>query len=141
MGMFTDDPRPKVFCDPEIRAKQSFKDECDINQIMVKYRQSGLIGHVARNRGLFLAVDDVGSYQEAIERVRTARVFFDGLPASLREEFQNDPAKFLDFIGDPANEREIRRLGLEPVVQPAPEPAEVLPEDVTVGEHPPDEPE
>jgi len=142
MGMFSDNPRPVVEFDPEgPRAKQSFKDECDINVIMKKYRTSGLISHVSKNAGRFADVSEIGSYQDAIHRVRGARKFFLGLPASLREEFKNDAAIFLDFVSDPSNEKEIRRLGLEKVVLPAPPEVDppVLPPDPADLDPPPEE--
>lgn len=110
--------RPVVVTDPEQRAHQSFKDECDINNIMRKYRVTGLVTHVARSAGRFADVSEIGSYQDAIDRVRDANEFFSGLPAELRQRFGNDAASFLDFILDPANEAEVRDMGLKETVEP-----------------------
>ena len=33
--------------------KQSFKDECNINNIMSKYMKDGLIGHVNKHQGRY----------------------------------------------------------------------------------------
>lgn len=106
-------PRPVVTTDPSKGAKQSFKAECDINNIMNKYRVTGLVTHVARSQGRFADVSSVGSYQEAIHRVRDAREFFEGLPAEMRGRFRNDASAFLDFILDPANEAEVQEMGLD----------------------------
>lgn len=99
-------------------AKQSFKEECDINFIMRKYRTSGLVTHIAQNRGRFADVSEVGSYQEAITRVRDTHEFFSKLPASMRAQFGNEPSVFLDFIGDSANREAVVDLGIEEVLEP-----------------------
>ncbi len=133
MGMFRAEDRPVLDTGTEGGAKQSFKGECDINNIMKKYVNSGMVTHVSENRGRFADVSEVSSYQEAIQMVRDTHKFFLGLTPDVRAVFDHDPAVFLDFIGDPANEAEIRRLGLEDIIEseaaPAPEPVpEVVPE-------------
>ncbi len=123
MGMLTWDPRPVVECDPEDGgAQQSFKAECDINNIMKKYVKTGMITHVAQNKGRYADVSEVGSYHEAVQRVRDTRAFFLGLPPAVRAEFDHDAAIFLDFISDPEKEADIRRMGLDPLTEDGPEP-------------------
>lgn len=39
---------------------------------------------------------------------------FDTLPSKLRLRFGNDPAEFLSFVEDPANDQEMIDLGLKP---------------------------
>lgn len=116
--------RPVIETGPD-GAKQEFQEECDINFIMRKYRTSGMVTHIAQNRGRFADVSEVGSYRESIDRVRETSVFFRGLPASVRAQFDNEPAFFLDWIADPANLAEIEELGLSPVL--APEEPEIVP--------------
>ncbi len=123
MGMFTSDSRPVVASDPELGAQQHFKEECDINNIMKKYVKTGLITHVAENQGRFADVSEVGTYHEAVQRVRDTRKFFVGLPTSVRDYFDNDPALFLDFMADPANAGELRRMGLEALAEEPEDPA------------------
>ncbi len=119
MGMMTDhDPRPRRGPGKTPGAQQQFKEECDINNIMKKYIRTGLVTHVAANAGRFADVSEVGSYQEAIQRVRDTGKFFLGLPVALRAEFENDPAVFLDFISDPRNAAEIEVMGLSEVLEP-----------------------
>lgn len=140
MGMFTSDPRPRVFCDPEKGAKQSFKDDCDINTILRRHRAGAVISHVNENQGRFADVSGISDYRESIERVRAANDFFMGLPALLRARFDNDPAYFLDFIADPLNESDLREWGLMPALEEAPpEPPEAPPAPVPPVEVPPAE--
>ncbi len=138
MGMLTDgNPRPTIVCDPGKGAQQSFKEECDINNILKKYVKTGLLTHVAQNEGRYADISEVGSYHDAVTRVIETRKFFAGLPPELRLEFGNDPAVFLDFMADPANEDEIRRLDLGDLIE------EVLPppEPLTAPEEPPEAPD
>lgn len=91
--------------------KQSFKDECDINQIMAKYQKTGLINHFQKNQaqyGFAPAVD----FRTALELVDKAERQFEELPSSIRKRFDNDPGQFLAFCEDPANRSEMAVLGL-----------------------------
>lgn len=97
-----------------VRTKQAHKDECDIHRIMAQYKQSGLIHHVNSRAAMYVDVSEMGDYREALQQVEVAQGLFMELPAKTRAEFDNDPAAFLDFVSDPANEEEMRELGLLP---------------------------
>lgn len=98
-------------------AKQSFKDECDINKIMAKFVKTGMITHVNRFEGSYGEVPSQ-TYHEAMEVVREANEMFMEVPAAIRQKFGNSPAAFLDFVNDPNNVDEMRKLGM---VKPIPE--------------------
>lgn len=105
-------PRPIGFDTGDVsRTKQEFKDECDINRIMAKYVQTGVLpGNVAVGRyGDFSAV---GSYQEALATVFAADAQFQALPAEVRDEFGNSPARFLAAVADPSQKARFQKLGL-----------------------------
>ena len=44
--------------------------------------------------------------------VASANSLFAGLPSTIREKFENDPAKFLEFAQDEENLDEMRKMGL-----------------------------
>lgn len=116
--------RPRVFAPTGgvARTKQSFKAECDINNIMAKFGRTGAVAHVNRysgRYGLFAPID----FRDAMETVRQASEMFDALPAKLRARFSNDPAVFLEFVQDKENLPELRKLGLAMAEKPAPVPA------------------
>lgn len=95
----------------EDRTKQSFKEECDINNIMARYIKTGVLEFAARNEakyGDFTGID----FQAAHDVVARGKTLFAELPAVVRERFENSPSKFLDFVNNPANEAEAVRLGL-----------------------------
>lgn len=105
----------KIFELPS-RTKQSFKDECDINKIMKRFKK--VMGAEYLNRfngytgGQFGDFSNVTDYRTAIEQVSQARGVFEALPAKVRARFQNDAAEFLDFCHNPANVDEMVSLGL-----------------------------
>ncbi len=93
------------------RTKQSFKDECDINLIMEKYRKTGAISHVntyGQSYGFATSID----FTEAMHLITTAQEMFDGLPSAIRTRFENNPSQFLDFVQDANNVDEMKELGL-----------------------------
>ncbi len=93
------------------RTKQSFKDECDINQIMAKYQKTGAMAHINQHGGNYAFATSL-DFSEAMRLVTQAQDMFDGLPSSIRNRFANDPAQFLDFVQDANNIDEMAELGL-----------------------------
>jgi len=92
-------------------AKQSFKAECDINNIMRGYQRTGAINHFATHQPQY-AYCPSEDFREALEIVQQGRELFAALPSSLRTRFGNDPAEFLAFVQDDKNLEEARALGL-----------------------------
>lgn len=99
---------------------QSFKDECDINNIIKKYKRTGVLTHVTSAVGQYGDYSSVPDFHEAMNIVARAQQEFELLPAALRKRFANDPAQFLDFVGNEANLPEMRSLGLLNPEVPAP---------------------
>lgn len=92
--------------------KQEFAAECDINNIMAQYNRTGLVNHVSKYQGRYVDVCGAVSFQEAQNIVLRAQEAFMSLPAEVRGKFENDPGAFLDFVSDPSNKDEMRKLGL-----------------------------
>lgn len=92
-------------------AKQSFKEECDINTIMAKYIRTGVLDFVAKHEPRY--GDCTGQdFQDAQLLIAGAQSMFQDLPAAIRARFDNDPAQFLDFVDDPDSREEAREMGL-----------------------------
>ena len=90
--------------DPD-RAKQAFKNECDINRIMDKAARTGSITHLAAHAetyGDFSQVDE-NWYEDNKNKIAQWESVFATLPAELRNEFHNDPGEYLSFVTNPAN--------------------------------------
>ncbi|UDN67710.1 internal scaffolding protein [robinz microvirus RP_101] len=101
--------------------KQEFQFECDINNVIKSFSQTGMFKHVSSraSQGAYEDLPDGADFQEALNEVHRAREAFMTLPSKLRSRFGNDPAEFLAFTHDPGNLDELRSLGL---ANPAPLP-------------------
>lgn len=116
--MTTERIRPKLNTGVGL-TKQSFKDECDINFILSKWKRTGQIppsqvGTLPPHYGDFSNPTD---YMDALNAVLEAKEAFAALPAFLRDRFANEPANLLRFLSIPENQEEAIRLGL---AQPPP---------------------
>lgn len=119
----------------ESLTQQQFKDDCDINKIMERFKATGMLNHFNKFEGTY---DDVPaiSYTEAIETKLKVETMFQELPSAIRRDFDEDPTKFLMAINDPDNNQEIllkhdlikvsdnvaEELASEPVTEPVTEP-------------------
>ena len=88
----------KYFTEPS-RTKQAFKQECDINHIMKKFKK--VAGSEFLNQyqgylgGQFGDFSEVVDYRTALDQINRSKAVFEALPSVLRKRFDNDPAKFL----------------------------------------------
>ncbi len=106
-------PKKRVaikFTEPTL-TKQSFKKECDINNIMAKFQRTGAITHVQKNQQNYGFASAL-TFTESMNIVAKGQSMFNELPSSIRTKFDNDPAKFLDFVQDESNADELVELGL-----------------------------
>lgn len=97
--------------DPSLTV-QSLASETDINHIINRYDQTGLIKHLNRAEAQFADVTEVSDYRTALEQVRAADEVFSQLPATVRQVFNNDPAQFLDAAHDPDKRDLLVKAGL-----------------------------
>lgn len=100
--------------------EQHFKDECDINNIVAQYQQTGVMPSGDR-QPLF------GDFSEFPHDLQASQAFFDEaaerfmqLSSDIRKRFGNDPVQLLSFLHDEKNREEAISLGL--VNAPAPPP-------------------
>lgn len=112
--------RVQLICTTPGRTKQSFKAECDINTIVSRFLRTGTLDFANKNEPRYGDTTGI-EYQSAVQTVAAARSLFNDMPAALRSRFENEPAKFLDFIQDERNIDEARELGL---MKPLPEPVQ-----------------
>lgn len=96
-------------------AKQSMREECDVNKIVLRFQKTGLLTHVASGVPAFVDVSELGDYRSVIEQVRLVEEYFLGLPAKVRSAFENDARSFMDYLeGDPS-QGDLEALGLEAI--------------------------
>lgn len=96
----------------EKRTKQSEADSCDVNKIMAKYINTGRLPEYIKENPQFGDFTTVGDYHQSMNTFIKANEQFALLPSKLREQCQNDPAKFLEFVADPKNRKTLEEMRL-----------------------------
>lgn len=102
------------FFTPPRRVKQNHLDECDINNILKQFKNTGQLNHIRANSalGTYADLPDNLDFQESMNIIKQGEYAFSTLPAKVRDRFGNDPANFLEFMADPRNQDEAIKLGL-----------------------------
>lgn len=103
--------RVQLICQEESKTEQSHVAACDINNIMKRATPQPQVSTIMNpaNYGDF---SEVGSFEDAITKVRQVTNEFNALPAGLRAKFDNDPMKLITFLQNPDNKDEAVKIGL-----------------------------
>lgn len=123
-----------VFTEPSATL-QSFKDDADINCIIARYENTGVLVDptvpVSRipSYGDFSEMPDFQTAQNVIIAAKNA---FDTLSAKIRERFHNDPAAYYDFVRNlkKGSDEYVEAVSLGIVNEPVKCPDEVPPRPV-----------
>lgn len=105
------------------RTQQHFAKSANINNIMKKYRTSGLLTDpsiIPTRKPMFGDFSNVGSFMEAQNLIIEVNNYFNSLPADVRMKFNNNIRELEAFIADPANAKEAQELGLFGKAEKAP---------------------
>lgn len=110
---------------------QSDRDEADINKIISRFEKSGSLPPVANGEPFYGDVSEFDGLAESLIKIQEADRLFMTYPAQVRERFENDKVKFIEFLADDNNRAEAIELGLiqkdptspEVASPPAPPPA------------------
>lgn len=93
--------KPGIVFDQPSQTLQSFKDDADINCIIARYENTGVLVDptvpVSRTPQ-FGDYSDMPTYQEAQNVIVAATNAFNALSSKIRERFGNDPAAYFDFV-------------------------------------------
>lgn len=91
--------------------EQSQKQLTDVDVLLEPAKRNGLLRHVTRYEGEY---DDIpaASYEEALKITTQANTMFENLPLNAKRKFNNNPKEFLEFVQNPANGKEMIKLGL-----------------------------
>jgi phage internal scaffolding protein len=100
-----------LVCEEPTRAQQHHKDECDINVILERFGKTGQVpvNAISGTYGDFSGVHD---YHTALNAIIASESEFAALPAQLRNRFDNEPSKLIEFLDNPQNKAEAEKLGL-----------------------------
>lgn len=91
---------------------QSFQKECDVNEIIRKFKRTGQVSHLSHRQGFYADLSDVPDLMGAFQQVEEARFAFSRLPAELRSRLGNDFRNLELYLRDPANREEAEKFGL-----------------------------
>lgn len=95
---------------------QEFKDDCDTEKILQRYSNAGLPLPSVAVEHVYKDCTDMRNLQEHLNNSRAlleqAEEGFMMLDAKIRRKFDNDVAKMAEWLADPENDEESRKLGL-----------------------------
>ncbi|AXL14625.1 internal scaffolding protein [Microviridae sp.] len=115
--------RVQVYFDPDTKmTEQAHADEVKIQNILRKYRDRGVVQHVAVHKGTYMDMIDAPDYQEAQNQIAAAKSLFETVPSHIRKDFENNPSKFIEFMQNPNNREAIEAYGLDSSHLPSNEP-------------------
>lgn len=92
--------------------QQEFADDADINNIMARYVKTGTVPVYMDRQPFYVDATDYPSYQDMQNILINAREAFEALPSKVREQFGNDPARFVDFASDEKNADQLKEWGM-----------------------------
>ena len=98
--------------DDETLTQQHCIAECDINNILKRYQNTGSLPELIKQSPQYGDFSTVADYQSSLNIVLMAQAQFESLSAEVRERFANSPDRFLSFCEDPKNHDEMVRMGL-----------------------------
>ena len=104
----------------EQKTEQAFKDECKTVNIVKRYLKTGVVDHLNTRQPLEGTFDEI-DFHTAMNIVAAGKSSFEAMPAKLREQFDNNPEKFVEFVQNPENEGKLVELGLANAPKSVPE--------------------
>lgn len=95
----------------ECKVDQAQTSLTDVHVLLEPAIRQGLLRHSTKYEGEY---DDIPfkDYNEALNIQAHANTMFEELPSKIRNRFENNPAKFLEFTQDPKNVPEMQALGM-----------------------------
>lgn len=96
------------------QTRQSDKDGTDINLILAQAAKNGGLIMGPAGTPIYGDFSNVGNWFDIKRTVAHVEASFRLLPADIRNRFDNDPAKLIEFLSDPANDAEAVKLKLKP---------------------------
>ncbi|WNK14961.1 MAG: internal scaffolding protein [Microvirus sp.] len=106
---------PGLICEDISLTQQHFAAECDINNIVARYAETGYLSDPllgSERQPQFGDFSTMGDYLESQSIIAEANQYFDALPSSIRNRFQNNPALLLQFMEMEENRDEAISMGL-----------------------------
>lgn len=107
---------PGLSSEMESKVQEQFADACKTDNIIRKYNTMGVNPFIATGSCQYLDTTQIPDFFVAQNAQVKVKEFFEGLPADIRLEFNNDPMQFAEVVSDPQNADYLREIGvLEPL--------------------------
>jgi len=104
--------RVQLDCSSPKLTDQSYKNLCDINNIMAQYAKTGTFGHVASRQPQYIDNTTIPNLEDAFSIARNATELFNSLPADIRKLMDNNPVNLESFVHNPDNADMLLKHGL-----------------------------
>ena len=79
---------------------QSEKDKCDINLIVQRANDTGLVSHINPRTAQYLDTTTINDFQAMQNMVIAGQNEFNSLPAQIRAQFGNDAMVFFEAVAE-----------------------------------------
>lgn len=94
------------------KVQEQFADACQTDTIIRKYNMMGVNPFISQGASQYLDTTQVPDFVCAQNAQVKVKEFFEGLPADIRLEFNNDPMQFAEVVSDPSNAEYLREIGV-----------------------------
>lgn len=101
--------RVALTCPEPSKTQQHLVEEADINTIVARFLKTGELPPI-RVPPSYQDFEDVHDFQSAMDAINQAKQSFMQLPAEVRATFQNDPAKFVNYVDHCMNTGDLEPL-------------------------------
>lgn len=92
------------------KVQQHSKEQCDIEAMVAKYKRTGQM-KIMQNP-MYGDFSKISSYHDAQNQILAAEAAFMQIPSKIRQMFDNNPQKIIDFVNDKKNDVKCVELGL-----------------------------
>lgn len=96
----------------ESKVQEQFADACQTDTIIRKYNMMGVNPFISAGGSQYLDTTQIPSFVAAQNAQIKVKEYFEGLPADIRLEFNNDPMQFAEVVSDPRNADYLREIGV-----------------------------
>lgn len=103
---------PGFSSEMESKVQEQFADACQTDTIIRKYNMMGVNPFIASGGSQYLDTTQIPSFVVAQNAQIKVKEYFEGLPADIRLEFNNDPMQFAEVVSDPQNADYLREIGV-----------------------------
>ena len=103
---------PGFSSEMESKVQEQFADACQTDTIIRKYNMMGVNPFIAAGSSQYLDTTQIPSFVVAQNAQIKVKEYFEGLPADIRLEFNNDPMQFAEVVSDPQNADYLREIGV-----------------------------